>query len=123
MNMSDRDLLVRAILAFDLMVKDCIDRESTGREFHDTAFRVLSFLAKHLKSPPDSDYLRGQYILNVTEISMLIKLIFCNSTVAETDLEDMLQLQSERLRWLGKHTKDEEESREKRKMPEGSFLQ
>lgn len=123
MNMSDRDLLIRAILAFDLMVKDCIEKESKGEEFHEIAFTVLRFLSNLLQSPPESDYLRGQYILNVTEISLLIKVIFCKSAVSVENLEDMLQLQSERLRWLMQHDEDKEESREKIKMPEGSFLQ
>lgn len=122
--LTNRELLVHAILAFDLMVKDCIEAESEGKEFHETAFMVLRFLAKLLMSPPDSDHLRNQYLLNVTEISARIKLIFSKSLVTEDDLEAMLGLQAERLKWLGKQMGEGKEgSLERNKVWASHFIQ
>lgn len=101
MHDNDRRLLTTAIIALDLIIKDCIERDRASKPMHETARYILEYVAGLINNFPDFDHNHQQYLLNVTEISADIKRIFLNSMVSDDDLIEMLELQKVRLRWLG----------------------
>lgn len=105
-----RTLLTDAIIAFDLMVKECIENMEKNEDFDPEARKILASLRNVLSKPLPDDELRQQYLFNVSEIAARIKIFFCTAAISDKDVEFMLKVQADRLKWLGKHTDNEFEN-------------